>query len=153
MSGSEIKYPIKISKKEGKQYIFDNIRKKNVRLTPEEWVRQNFIKYLVEEKKYPQGLIGIEQKIPGKTQKQRTDIIIYSKKAEVLMIIECKAESVKITQDVFDQAARYNMQYNTSYLVLTNGKNHYICKINTKEKSYAFLKELPEYGSLKVESL
>ena len=142
------KYPINIITKSGKEYIFDNIRKKYIRLTPEEWVRQNFIKYLVEKKEYPKGLIGIEQKIPGKKQKQRTDIIVYSKNAEVLMIIECKAETVKITQDVFDQAVRYNMQYNTSYLVLTNGKNHYICKINQKEKNYIFLKELPGYKEL-----
>jgi type I site-specific restriction endonuclease len=110
--------------------------------------RQNFIKYLIEEKNYPKGLIGIEQKIPGKEQKQRTDIIVYSKNAQVLMIIECKAENVKITQEVFEQAVRYNMQYNTLYLVLTNGKSHYICKINKDHKSYNFLKKLPEYKNL-----
>ncbi len=142
---TQLKYQIKIISKSGKKYVFDPIRKKYVRLTPEEWVRQNFIKYLIEEKNYPKGLIGVEQKIPGKEQKQRTDIIVYSKNAEVLMIIECKAENIKITQDVFDQAVRYNMQYNTSYLVLTNGKNHYICKVDKDNKSYSFLKELPDY--------
>ncbi len=148
MFNSNLKYPIKIITKSDKKYIFDNIRKKYVRLTPEEWVRQNFIKYLIEEKKYPQNLIGIEQKIPGKEQNQRTDIIVYSKNAEVLMIIECKAENIKITQDVFNQAVRYNLQYNTAYLVLTNGKNNYICKINKEYKKYSFLKELPEYQDL-----
>ncbi len=148
MINPNIKYPVKIITKADKKYIFDHIRKKYVRLTPEEWVRQNFIKYLIEEKNYPKGLIGIEQKIPGKEQKQRTDIIVYSKNAQVLMIIECKAENIKLTQEVFDQAVRYNMQYNTSYLVLTNGKNHYICKINKDNKSYNFLKKLPEYKNL-----
>ncbi len=148
MMNSNRKYPIKIIRKSEKKYIFDNIRKKYVRLTPEEWVRQNFIQYLIEIKNYPMGLIGIEQKIPGKEQKQRTDIIVYSKNADILMIIECKAENVKINQEVFDQALRYNMQYATSYLVLTNGKNHYICKINKKENSYVFLKELPDYKTL-----
>ncbi len=148
MININLKYPIKIITKSRKKYIFDNIRKKYVRLTPEEWVRQSFIKYLIEEKRYPQNLIGIEQKIPGKGQNQRTDIIVYSKNAEVLMIIECKAETIKITQDVFNQAVRYNMQYNTSYLVLTNGKNNYICKINKDNKRYSFLKEVPEYQNL-----
>ncbi|MEN8119045.1 MAG: type I restriction enzyme HsdR N-terminal domain-containing protein [Bacteroidota bacterium] len=145
MTNLNNKYPIKIITKDQKKYIFDFIRKKHIKLTPEEWVRQNFIKYLVEMKNYPMGLIGIEQKLPGKNQKFRTDIVVFSKFAKAIMIIECKSEKVKITQDAFDQAAKYNMQFKADYLVVTNGISHFICKLNYQEKSYIFLKEIPEY--------
>jgi len=145
MSNPNIKYPVKIITKDKKKYIFDSIRKKYIILTPEEWVRQNFIKYLIEKKKYPAGLIGVEQKLPGENQNFRTDIVVFSKAAKAIMIIECKSEKVKITQDVFDQAAKYNIQFKAKYLIVTNGIEHYICKMNYKEKSYDFLKEIPEY--------
>ncbi len=142
------KYPIKIITKDKKKYIFDVIRKKHIVLTPEEWVRQNFIKYLVEEKAYPSGLIGVEQQLPGNDQNFRTDIVIYSRTAKAIMIIECKSEKIKISQDVFDQAAKYNFQFKANYLVVTNGINHYICKLNYQEKSYIFMKEVPDYKEL-----
>lgn len=148
MTNSNNKYPIKIITKDQKKYIFDFIRKKHIILTPEEWVRQNFIKYLVELKKYPVGLIGVEQKLPGKNQNFRTDIVIFSKSAKALMIIECKSEKIKINQDVFDQAAKYNFQFKADYLVVTNGINHYMCKLNYQEKSYVFMKEVPDYKEL-----
>ena len=148
MTNSNNKYPIKIITKDQKKYIFDFIRKKHIILTPEEWVRQNFIKYLVELKKYPVGLIGVEQKLPGKNQNFRTDIVIFSKSAKALMIIDCKSEKIKINQDVFDQAAKYNFQFKADYLVVTNGINHYMCKLNYQEKSYVFMKEVPDYKEL-----
>lgn len=148
MTNSNIKYPIKIITKDRKKWVFDFIRKKYIRLTPEEWVRQNFIKYLVEIKTYPVGLIGVEQKLPGNDQNFRTDIVIFSKSAKAIMIIECKSEKIKINQDVFDQAAKYNFQFKADYLAVTNGINHYICKLNYQEKSYDFLKEIPDYKEL-----
>lgn len=148
MTNPNIKYPIKIITKDRKKWVFDFIRKKYIRLTPEEWVRQNFIKYLVEIKNYPVGLIGVEQKLPGNNQNFRTDIVVFSKSAKAIMIIECKSEKIKINQDVFDQAAKYNFQFKADYLAVTNGINHYICKLNYQEKSYDFLKEIPDYKEL-----
>ena len=148
MTISNNKYPLKIITKDKKKYIFDPIRKKYIVLTPEEWVRQNFIKYLVEVKNYPTGLIGIEQQLPGNEQNYRTDIVIYSNLAKAIMIIECKSEKIKITQDVFDQAAKYNMQFKADYLVVTNGINHYVSKLNYTDKTYTFLTEIPEYLTL-----
>ena len=148
MTISNNKYPLKIITKYQKKYIFDPIRKKHIILTPEEWVRQNFIKYLVESKNYPVGLIGVEQKLPGKDQNFRTDIVVFSRSGKAIMIIECKSEKIKISQDVFDQAAKYNFQFKADYLVVTNGINNYMSKLNYQEKSYQFLNEIPEYGSL-----
>ncbi|RLD79584.1 MAG: restriction endonuclease subunit R [Bacteroidetes bacterium] len=150
MTNSNCKYPIKVITKDQKKYIFDLIRKKHIKLTPEEWVRQNFIKYLVEMKNYPIGLIGIEQKLAGTNQKFRTDIVVFSKFAKAVMIIECKSEKIKITQDAFDQAAKYNIQFKADYLVVTNGINHFICKMNYQEKSYNFVKEIPDYKELYI---
>lgn len=142
------KYPLKIIAKDGKKFVFDPIRKKYIKLTPEEWVRQNFIKHLVEIKGYPPGLIGIEQKIPGNNQKFRTDIVVFSKLAKAIMIVECKAEKVKISQDVFDQIAKYNMQFKADFLVVTNGIKHFACKMDYVAKTYNFIQEIPEYGEL-----
>ena len=150
MTNLNSKYPIKVITKDQKKYIFDLIRKKHIKLTPEEWVRQNFIKYLVEMKNYPIGLIGVEQKLPGNNQKFRTDIVLFSKFAKAIMIIECKSEKIKITQDAFDQAAKYNFQFKADYLVVTNGINHFICKMNYQDKSYNFVQEIPDYKELYI---
>lgn len=138
----------KIIQKNQTKYIFDSIRKKYVVLTPEEWVRQNTIHYLVNIKNYPPSLIRIEQKLKGKEQFFRSDIILYDRNAKAKMIVECKAEKVKITQDVFEQISKYNMQFEVDYLMVTNGIQHYICKIDYLEKSYAFLTEVPDYTKL-----
>ena len=137
---------LKIKKENGKDFIFDALRKKYVRLTPEEWVRQNFIKHLIEEKKYPSGLISVEMSVNINNQNQRSDIVIFNKQAKPIMIIECKAPCVKITQKTMDQAARYNWNLKVEFLVVTNGKSHYICKINHEENNYEFLQEIPNYN-------
>jgi len=139
----------KIIQKNQKKYIFDSIRKKYVLLTPEEWVRQNTIQYLVNTKNYPPNLIRIEQKLEGKDQFFRSDIIIYDRNGKAKMIVECKAEKVKINQDVFDQISKYNIQFKVDYLMVTNGIQHFVCKIDHVEKSYAFLVEVPNYVDLK----
>ncbi len=141
-------YPLKIIINAGKKYIFDNIRKKKVKLTPEEIVRQKFIKLLVENKNYSVNLIGVEQKLPAKDNFFRTDIVIYNRNAKPLMIIECKAENVKITQKTFEQIAKYNMIFNVEYLVVTNGIKNYICKLDYLNKTYSFLKEVPSFQDL-----
>ncbi len=141
-------FKFKIIEKNQKKYIFDSIRKKYVILTPEEWVRQNTIHYLINVKNFPSNLICIEQKLEGKEQFFRSDIIVYDRNGKARMIVECKAEKVKITQEVFDQISKYNMQFEVDYLMVTNGIQHYICKIDYLEKSYAFLTEVPDYANL-----
>ncbi|MDF1548902.1 MAG: type I restriction enzyme HsdR N-terminal domain-containing protein [Bacteroidales bacterium] len=139
---------LRIVTKEGKKYIFDFIRKKYLLLTPEEWVRQKILLYLIEEKKYPQNLIRVEQKLKGKKQFFRTDAVVYDRNGVAKIIIECKAENVKITQDVFEQITKYNIQFMAPYLLVTNGLKNYFCKINHNESSYEFLKDIPSFSEI-----
>jgi len=138
-------YSFKIKSKENKLYIFDMLRKKNVVLTPEEWVRQNFIQYLIVEKKYPKSLIAIEKQLKINNLNKRTDILIFDKNGKTNIIVECKAPNVKITQETFDQIARYNLGLNANYLIVTNGLQHYYCKMDHRLKKYNFLSDIPDY--------
>jgi hypothetical protein len=138
-------YSFNIKLIEQRKYIFDFIRKKFVILTPEEWVRQNFLKYLVDEKKYPASLIFVEKEFKLNNLSKRSDAVIYNNKGNPVLIIECKATSVKIDQKVFDQIARYNIQLKVDFLIVTNGLEHFCCKIDYENKKYLFLKEVPEY--------
>lgn len=134
-------------KTEGKRtQIFDAIRKKYVALTDEEWVRQNFIRYLIEEKKFPASLMAIESGLKYNLLQKRSDLVVYDRSGKPYLILECKAPSVKVSQDAFDQAARYNMTYKVKYLVITNGINHFCCEMNYTDGSYVFLKEVPEFS-------
>jgi len=141
-------YPFRITLKDAKHYIFDEIRKKHLVLTPEEWVRQHFIQYLVTEKKFPRSLIQIEGGLSLNQLQKRTDILIFNTSGEKLMVIECKAPAVKLTQSVFDQAARYNSVHKSKWLVVTNGLNHCYAKINHMTSQFSFCPELPEYLQL-----
>lgn len=138
-------YQFKIKSSENKQLIFDKIRKKNVVLTPEEWVRQNFINYLIKEKKYPISLIAVEKQVIVNKLKKRFDILIFDKHGEHNIIVECKSPKIKITQDTFDQIARYNLQLNAEFLIVTNGLEHFYCKMDLINKEYLFLKDIPEF--------
>ena len=138
-----------LGNQKGKVSIFDIIRKKHIILTPEEWVRQNFLKYLVDEKKYPASLIAVEMEFKLNNLSKRSDAVVYNKLGNPLLIVECKASSVKIDQKVFDQIARYNMKLNVEYLVVTNGLQHYCCKIDYSKSEYNFLKEVPEFNLIK----
>jgi len=138
-------YSIKLKKDENKTFVFDPIRKKYIILTPEEWVRQNFIQFLIEEKKYPASLMAVEMGIDLLNTKKRCDIVLYNTKGLPHMIVECKAPSTKISQDTFDQIARYNMSLKTDLLIVTNGIQHYICMMDHKNQRYHFLKEIPGY--------
>jgi len=138
-------YSFNIKFKEQRKYIFDFIRKKYVLLTPEEWVRQNFLKYLVEEKKYPASLIAVEKEFKLNKLSKRSDVVVYNRLGQPFLIVECKATTVKIDQKVFDQIARYNMKLNVEYLVVTNGLEHYCCKIDLENQNYCFLKDFPEF--------
>lgn len=141
-------YSFRISGEEGSEMIFDAIRKKYVRLTPEEWVRQNFVRYLIEEGKYPAGLIGIEVLSAFNNLKKRVDVLIHDRAGKPVMIIECKAPDVRIDDDVFDQAVCYNMGFRVPYLVVTNGIDHYACRIDHELKKYDFLNVIPLYSDI-----
>lgn len=137
-------YPIKIKEEKGKQYIFDDIRKKYLMLTPEEWVRQNFLQFLIQEKQYPKGLVVIEKGLKLNELQKRADALVY-KDSIPLVLIEFKAPSVKITQEVFEQIGRYNSIFKVPYLIVSNGLEHYCAKINFFENSFEFLKDIPNY--------
>lgn len=139
---------IKIKEQDGVQYIFDPVRKKHLQLTPEEWVRQQYVQYMIHHKAIPTSLIAIEMGLDVHKTKKRSDIVAYSRTGLPLLIVECKAPSVKITQAVFDQIARYNITLNAHFLAVTNGLSHYYCQIFPKEKKYQFLPELPDYNTM-----
>ncbi len=142
-------YPERIREKQnGKQEIFDPVRKKFVRLTPEEWVRQHFINFLVNHHGYPASLLHVEATLTYNHLTKRSDIVIYGREGKPLMAVECKAPSVEITQKAFDQLAMYNFTLKVSYLVLTNGIQHYICRMDPEKGSYIFLEEFPAYNEL-----
>ncbi len=139
-------YHLKIKIKENKQYVFDEVRKKNILLTPEEWVRQNCIQYLIREKKYPKSLISVEKKLSINTLTKRYDIIIFNSSGEIYLLVECKSPKVKISQKTFDQLSRYNLAFKSRYVMITNGLTHYFCEVDYVNKKYSFLKELPTYN-------
>ena len=140
-------YNFRFKNKENKALIFDEIRKKFIVLKPEEWVRQHCIKFLIEEKKYPKALINVEKSIKINNLIKRYDIVIYNSDGSIYLVVECKSPKIKISQDTFDQIARYNLALNASYLMVTNGLNHYYCNIDFEKESYNFLKEIPSYKS------
>ncbi len=142
------KHTYRIKNNQKQKLIFDNIRKKFVALTPEEWVRQNFISYLVENKNFPSSLLSIEFAFKLNNTSKRSDIVSFGRKGEPVLIVECKASNVKITQKVFDQIARYNMKLKVKFLIVTNGLVHYCCKFDNEKQSFIFLNDIPEYSQI-----
>lgn len=137
-------YAFKIKKVDGeRKQIFDIVRKKFVALQPEEWVRQNFIHYLIHDRGFAATLMSVEHSLNYNGRSKRGDIVVFNNIGNPRLIVECKAPDVAITQDVFDQAARYNMVLKLDYLIVTNGINHFCCKIDHSNNSYAFLSEIP----------
>ena len=139
------KVALKTKSVEGTTQVFGQVRKKYFVLTPEEWVRQHFIHYLNKEKNYPMGLMGVERMIKYNSMQTRADIVLYNKEGKSNMIVECKAPKVKITQDTFNQIAKYNSQLKVKYLVVTNGMKHYCCKMEYDSNEIKFLGEIPNY--------
>lgn len=142
-------YEFRLQKENNQICIFDDIRKKFVALTPEEWVRQHIVHFLLTQKHFPASLMGIEVGMKVNTMTRRADIVCYNSQAKVLLIVECKAPEVKITQAVFEQIAQYNMQLKSQYLLVSNGFQHFICKINHNTKTYEFLENIPDYKEIK----
>jgi hypothetical protein len=138
-------YNFRIKDEGSKRYIFDNIRKKFVVLTSEEWVRQNFMQYLIQEKSYPESLIVAEKKILLNDKPFRFDLLVYNRNGEPYLIAEIKAPHVRITQEVFDQVVRYNMALRVKLVVVSNGIDHFVCEVDYAERSYKYLKEVPSF--------
>ncbi len=128
--------------------ILDVLRRQYVALTPEEWVRQHFVHFLIEHKGYPQALMANEVQVRLNNTKKRCDTVLYRRDLTARMIIEYKKPEVEITQKVFDQITRYNMVLKVDYLIVSNGIQHYCCRIDYKRNSYSFLREVPEYSEL-----
>ncbi len=138
------KYSFRFKSSENKPSIFDEIRKKFILLTPEEWVRQHVIRYLFLDKKYPKSLTNVEKVIRVNGLIKRYDIVVYNPDGSIFLLVECKAPHIKITQESFDQMARYNLALKAEYLMVTNGINHYFCLMDLENEKYIFLKDLPE---------
>ena len=140
-------YKFRIINKSEKPFIFDNIRKKYVALTPEEWVRQNFIQYLITEKKYPSSYIAIEKQLKINGLNKRYDAVVFNRNFDPIIIIEFKAPTVTLQQSVFDQVATYNLKLNVGYFMVSNGLDHYCCMLDKTNSKYIFLNGVPDFDS------
>lgn len=138
-------YSFRFKNSENKTYIFDEIRKKFIILTPEEWVRQNTLHYLIYEKKYSKSYINVEKLVKVNGINKRYDIVVFNSNGSIFLLIECKAPEVTISQQTFDQIAQYNLILKAEHLMVTNGLNHYFCQMDFENEKYLFLKELPDY--------
>ena len=138
-------YEFRIKNKHNKKYIFDQIRKKFVLLTSEEWVRQNCIMFLINDKKIPKGLINVEKKIKINNLTKRYDIIVYKSNGSVFLLVECKSPDIIINQKTFNQIAIYNYEVVSDFLMVTNGIQNYYCSIDYSNQCYKFVKDFPKY--------
>ncbi len=143
-------YNFRFKNSENKVSIFDEIRKKFIVLTPEEWVRQHVVQFLITEKKYPKTLINVEKNIKINGLTKRYDVVVFHSDGKFNILVECKAPEIKISQKTFDQIARYNLTLNADYLMVTNGINHFYCKIDSEKKGYEFLTALPDYHDINI---
>ena len=138
-------YSFRFKNSENKVSIFDEIRKKFIILTPEEWVRQHVIRFLLDEKKYPKSLINVEKVLTVNGLRKRYDIVVFNPDGSIFVLVECKGPEIKTAQATFDQIARYNMTLKAQFLMVTNGLNHYFCQMDFEKEQYIFLKELPTF--------
>ncbi|EJP27160.1 type I restriction enzyme R protein N-terminal domain protein [Prevotella sp. MSX73] len=141
-------YPIRLSGTQEHPSIFDILRRKYVALTPEEWVRQHFIHFLINQKNYPVTLLANEIKLRVGNKTLRADSVLYDRELRPRMIVEYKAPHIPITQKVFDQISTYNMLLHVDYLVVSNGLQHYCCKMDYDNQKYLFLEDIPDYKKI-----
>ncbi|MBR2147418.1 MAG: type I restriction enzyme HsdR N-terminal domain-containing protein [Muribaculaceae bacterium] len=141
-------YQFNIKKKENTCLIFDSLRRRWVTLTPEEWVRQNFVQFLTTEREFPAALMNNEISLTQNGIKRRCDTLVADRTGAPLAIIEYKAPTVEITQKTFDQIVRYNMVLKARFLIVSNGIKHYCCKIDYENNSYSFINDIPSYSQL-----
>jgi len=138
-------YEFRFKNSKNKIHIFDEVRKKFILLQPEEWVRQHVVKFLITQKKYPISLINVEKALTVNGLTKRYDVIVFNSDGSIQLVVECKAPTIPITQDTFDQIARYNSSLKGNLLMVTNGLQHYYCKMDYEKEKYIFLKEIPPY--------
>jgi hypothetical protein len=138
-------YNFKVKTDENANYVFDIIRKKYVVLTPEEWVRQHLVHYLIHEKKYPSSLLSIEKGLEVNGLKKRFDLLAYTNSGTPLLLAECKSPSMKLSQQTFDQIAHYNITFKVKHLLVTNGLQHMMCVFEPDFSSYRFIQDIPEW--------
>ncbi|MCS6823349.1 MAG: type I restriction enzyme HsdR N-terminal domain-containing protein [Cytophagaceae bacterium] len=136
---------VKRQNQNGQEYIFDIIRKKYILLTPEEWVRQHFIHFLIHHHNYPKSLLKIESGTRYNQLRKRTDVVAYSREGKPFLLVECKSYKLKISQDSFIQTSMYNYSLKAKYIVVTNGLTHYCCRIDHEKRTYHFLSDIPAY--------
>ena len=141
-------YKINVAERCGRRMIYDFLRRRFVALTPEEWVRQHFVHYLIEHKGYPAALMANEMSLSIGNKKLRADSVLYNRHLQPRMIMEYKAPTVEITQKVFEQIAAYNLLLHVDYLVVSNGLQHYCCRIDYDKRTYNFLQDIPTYESI-----
>lgn len=135
-------------KEDGQKLILDPVRKRYVVLTPEEWVRQHFVNFLIHHRGYPMGLIGIEVMFRMNNLSRRVDIMVYNRLGNPLVAVECKAPGVKISGSVFDQIVEYNMKFRLSFILVTNGLKHYGCRVDWNSGQYSFMDDIPFFSDL-----
>ncbi|NPD92421.1 type I restriction enzyme HsdR N-terminal domain-containing protein [Xylanibacter muris] len=141
-------YNIRIRHNNKKTEVFDILRRKYVALTPEEWVRQHFIHYLIEHKNYPAAYLANEVELRIGTKRLRCDSVLYDTTLTPKIIIEYKAPEIELTQNVFEQISIYNMLLHVDYLIVSNGINHYCCKMDYCNQKYLFLEDIPDYENI-----
>ena len=139
------RFDFRFKKKDDNLFVFDIIRKKYVLLQPEEWVRQHVVHFLLTIKGYPETLMNVEKQLVVNNLPKRYDVVVFNSDGSIFLLVECKAPQVKITQDVFDQIARYNQSLGATYLMVTNGTDHYYCQMDYTLEKYMFLKEIPDF--------
>lgn len=141
-------FPFSIKETNGKKQIYDSIRKRFVAMTPEEWVRQHIIRLLIEQYGVPAGLMGVEQRVKVGVLSQRADIVVYNRSGQPILIVEVKSPNVAISQEVLDQASRYNIALNVKFLILSNGLNHLILRFDSEKKAYEIVAKMPQYTDM-----
>jgi hypothetical protein len=145
-------YSFNIKSLGGREWIFDVFRRDWYVLTPEEWVRQNFARYLCDRFGYPESLMKLEHRIAHNTLNRRCDIVVYDRQAKPVVLVECKAPEIILNQKAFDQIARYNMVMGVNILLITNGMSHYGIRIDPEASAYTFLGEIPSFLSIADQS-
>lgn len=139
-------YDFRLKNRQNKPFIFDRVRKKFVTLSPEEWVRQHVVQYLIRERNYPLNHINVEKQLLVNGLKKRYDIVVFNADGSIHLLVECKAPKIAITQSTFDQIASYNLQLDATFLMVTNGLKHYYCQLSKNEEKYTFLTEIPDFS-------
>ncbi len=141
-------FDIRLREVGGRRQVLDVLRRRYVALTPEEWVRQHFVHFLIGQKGYPKGLLANEVELRVGEKRLRCDTLLYNRAMQPQMIVEYKAPDIGITQRVFDQISAYNLLLHVDYLVVSNGRQHYCCRMDYERHGYTFLSEIPDYAEI-----